>query len=142
MEKGKSSGREWPNGDLEAAEQEAGLQSIRSRLRERDRGGAVRDPEVLANYKPRTVLGLIVRALVLEAGKRNMTAVTVMMHIIDWDDDDEDAKGSSTHSSNSLRQGISQGILKKVGPKLEAAEVSAPLNRQQRRRLAVMKPAA
>jgi len=120
MKKESSNGRNRLNA--------ARRRSIRKHLRDGIEAALYADPEVLANCKPRTCLGLIVRRLVLEAGERKMTAFKLIMQLLEEKAEDE--------GSNSLQQGISQGVLKKAAS--EAAEQTAPLNRQQRRRLAAM----
>jgi len=107
--------------------------SIRSDLRDGIEAALYADSEVLANYKPRTVLGLIVRALVLKAGRGKMTALAMIMQIIDWDSEDAGGKGSATHASNSLRQGISQGILKKVARTAGRPALRPPIESRPRR---------
>jgi hypothetical protein len=190
MTKGHSTGREPPNGNFEATEQASTRRSIRSHLRDGIEAALCADPGVSANCNPRTVLGLIVRGLVLEAGKGKMTAVKMIMQFVDWDGEDAEPQeisgeahwdwsadrvwltrpqaetgepapmdnatscratlvtgsrnrprqhspeGPENVQTNSLSEGISQGILKKVAP--EAAEQTAPPNRQRRRRLAAM----
>ncbi|HEX3431711.1 MAG TPA: hypothetical protein VHT03_12585 [Rhizomicrobium sp.] len=120
---------------------------------------------MLANSQPRTVLGLIVRALVFEAGNGRMTALRIILQLLDRDREEAatavterisgetqcdwsadgawrirpDTKAMEAEPDgppNSLSQGISQGISEKVAPGIKAAEQPRPMNREQRRRLA------
>ena len=98
MRKESSNGRKRPDRNFEAVEQAARRRSIRKHLRDGIEAAPYADPEVLANCKPRTCLGLIVRRLVLEAGEGKMTAFKLIMQLLEEKAEDE--------GSNSLQQGI------------------------------------
>lgn len=49
------------------------------------------DPEALTACKPRTQLGVVVRALVQEAGRGKTTAVRQMLALLDWEEPEAEA---------------------------------------------------
>jgi len=160
--------KDQPKGQAGAKHETAVRRSIRTHLRDGIEAALRANAETLANCKPRTVLGLIVRGLVLEAGNGKMTALKLVLWLLDWNCENEATEAApgnfelinpdwstdgvwlaqpnaaaeraeTNPSPNSLGQGISEGILKKVAPERDAMEGATPLNRWQRRRLAAMR---
>jgi hypothetical protein len=125
MRKEGPGGRERLNGNIEAAEQARGRKSIRRHLRDGMEAALRADSEMLAHRKPRTGLGFIVRALVLEAGKGTMAAVKMILQIIDREGEDEEIHSNSNRSLNSLSEGISEGIFEKDAPAASAPGTTA-----------------
>jgi len=137
--------KDQPKGQAGAKHETAVRRSIRTHLRDGIEAALRANAETLANCKPRTVLGLIVRGLVLEAGNGKMTALKLVLWLLDWNCENEATEAApgnfelinpdwstdgvwlaqpnaaaeraeTNPSPNSLGQGISEGILEKTAP--------------------------
>jgi hypothetical protein len=96
------------------------------------------DPKVLEHCVPRTGAGLIVRGLVLEAGKGRTTSLKTLMSLIDWEPENGEADLAAIPDETQWdwnEEGIWETLPEPAPEPGAAAPEEGPAKKELRRRI-------